>query len=286
MTVYRGRSVQRVSPCGPNKYVEGKSKFLAVRIASVLHSLLQEMIWPYFAVAVASAASGSIRPFDDPSFDLMLNPPSNKSAFIEDLLSKLTVEELIHQVHLTFADNVIGAFSHNELYDAYVGTTGAGIGVIHDWYPTNKSQFNDLQKLNLGKMRIPIPFLQTGECLHGVGSFKQTIFPQQIAMAATFDPSMIKQVASAIGAEARSIGIHACFSPVLDLGKDTRWGRTQEGLGTFSNFLFLRSSFKSVSGEDMYLTSTMGSAYASGLSKDGTWSRADAVVPVMKASQR
>ncbi|KAF8592307.1 glycoside hydrolase family 3 protein [Ramaria rubella] len=189
---------------------------------------------------------------------------SNKTAFIDDLLDKLTVEELVHQVHLTFADNVIGPSSHNELYDGYVGT--AGVGVIHDWYPTNKSQFNDLQKLNLARMRVPIPFLQTGECLHGVGSFKQSIFPQQLAMAATFDPDMISHVGSAIGAEARSIGVHACFSPVLDLGKETRWGRVQEGLG-----------------EDVYLTSIMGVAYASGLSKNSTWSRSDAVIPVMKA---
>jgi Glycosyl hydrolase family 3 N terminal domain len=157
----------------------------------------------------------------------------NKTAFIDDLISKLTVEELIHQVHLTFADNVVGPLSQNELYGAYVGN--AGVGVIHDWYPTNKSQFNDLQKLNLERMRVPIPFLHTGECLHGVGSQEQTVFPQQIAMAATFDPSLMNRVGGAIGAEARSVGIHACFSPVLDLGKDTRWGRTQEGLGMYAH---------------------------------------------------
>lgn len=157
---------------------------------------------------------------------------SNKTIFIDDLLSKLTVEELIHQVHLTFADNVVGPLSHNELYDSYVGN--AGVGVIHDWYPTNKSQFNDLQKLNLERMRVPIPFLHTAECLHGVGSMTQSLFPQQIAMAATFDPAVISRVGAAIGAEARSVGVHACFSPVLDLGKDTRWGRTQEGLGMYA----------------------------------------------------
>ncbi|KAJ6454309.1 glycoside hydrolase superfamily [Mycena vitilis] len=65
--------------------------------------------------------------------------------------------------------------------------------------------------------------------------------------------------------EARSIGIHACFSPVLDLGKEPRWGRVQEAWG-----------------EDFVLTSHMGVAYASGLSKNGSWAEPDAVVPVMK----
>lgn len=69
--------------------------------------------------------------------------------------------------------------------------------------------------------------MQSGECLHGVGSFKQSMFPQAIGMAATFDTDLIYRVGRAIGSEARSIGIHACFAPVLDLAKDPRWGRVQ-----------------------------------------------------------
>ena len=69
--------------------------------------------------------------------------------------------------------------------------------------------------------------MQTGECLHGVGSFKQSMFPAPIGMAATFDTELIYKVGRAIATEARSIGIHACFAPVLDLAKDPRWGRVQ-----------------------------------------------------------
>jgi beta-glucosidase-like glycosyl hydrolase len=103
----------------------------------------------------------------------------------------------------------------------------APIGVMHDWYPTNKSQYNDMQSLNTKKARVDIPFLQTGECLHGVGSFKQSLFPQSIVMSASFDTSLVHRVGRAIAEEATSIGIHACFAPVLDLGKDPRWGRAQ-----------------------------------------------------------
>ena len=69
--------------------------------------------------------------------------------------------------------------------------------------------------------------MQTGECLHGVGSFKQSMFPQAVGLAASFDPNLVYRVGRAIGSEARSIGIHACFAPVLDLAKDPRWGRVQ-----------------------------------------------------------
>jgi beta-glucosidase-like glycosyl hydrolase len=65
------------------------------------------------------------------------------------------------------------------------------------------------------------------ECLHGVGSFKQSMFPQSIGLSASFDTSLVYSVGRAIGTEARAIGIHACLAPVLDLGKDPRWGRTQ-----------------------------------------------------------
>ena len=96
---------------------------------------------------------------------------------------------------------------------------------MHDWYVTNSSQYNAMQVLNSQTSRLGIPFMQFGECLHGVGSFKQSMFPQSIGMAASFDTEMVQRVGRAIGEEARSIGIHACLSPVLDLGLEPRWGR-------------------------------------------------------------
>jgi beta-glucosidase-like glycosyl hydrolase len=124
------------------------------------------------------------------------------------------------------ADNIVGASSHNEDFDtALKSAPGAGIGAMHDLYVTNSTQYNALQTLNSQKSRLDIPFLQFGECLHGVGSFKQSMFPQSIGMAASFDTELVYRVGRAIGSEARSIGIHACFSPVLDLGLEPRWGR-------------------------------------------------------------
>ncbi|KAH8675919.1 glycoside hydrolase family 3 protein [Xylariales sp. PMI_506] len=173
---------------------------------------------------------------------------------------------IVLQTHLMFSGDILGPQPLNELYDeALKLAPGSPIGMIHDWYPLNVSHYNTLQELSLQKSRLKVPLLQTGECLHGVGSFKQSMFPQSIGLSASFDTDLVYRVGRAIGTEARSIGIHACFSPVLDLGLDPRWGRMQEGWG-----------------EDKVLTSLMGVAYSSGLSKNGSWADPEAVVPVMK----
>lgn len=156
------------------------------------------------------------------------NSSSTKDAFIDDLISRMTVEDIVLQIYLMFGDDVVGPKSNNALYDhALSPAPGSPIGVIHDWYPLNKTYFNDLQRLNLEKSHLKIPFMHTGECLHGVGSFQQSMFPQSLGMSASFDTDLVHRVGSAIGAEARSIGIHACFSPVLDICQDPRWGRCQ-----------------------------------------------------------
>ena len=141
----------------------------------------------------------------------------------------MTVVDMALQLHLMFADNIVGPNSDNSLWDQALSPAPAdtAVGVVHDWYPLNKTYYNGLQRLNLEKSKLKIPFMHVGECLHGVGSFNQSMFPQTVALAATFDQDLVHRVGRAIGAEARSIGVHACFSPVLDVCQDQRWGRCQ-----------------------------------------------------------
>ncbi|KAK3677369.1 hypothetical protein LTR78_002907 [Recurvomyces mirabilis] len=209
---------------------------------------------------------GPSKAYGQTSYNGSASNSSIKDAFIDNLVNQMTVPELVMQVYLLFADSVVGPYSNNSLYNSTLHLApDAGIGVIHDWYPLNKTYVNELQRLNIESSRLGIPFMHVGECLHGVGSFQQSMFPQSIAMAASWDADMVHTVGSAIGAEARSIGVHACLSPVLDVCQDQRWGRCQEDWG-----------------EDHIFTSHMGVAYASGLSKNSSWSQQDAVVPVMK----
>ncbi|KAI4868842.1 glycoside hydrolase family 3 protein [Hypoxylon rubiginosum] len=193
-------------------------------------------------------------------------PLPDKSSYIDALVANMTVEDLVLQLHLMFGDDIVGVESKNELYDYTMRfSPDSPIGVMHDWYPLNTSYYNSVQELNLQKSRLKIPLMHIGECLHGVGSFKQSMFPQSLGLSASFDTDLVYRVGRAIGTEARSIGIHACLSPVLDIGQDPRWGRMQEAWG-----------------EDKVLTSHMGVAYSSGLSKNGSWGDPDAVVPVVK----
>ncbi|KAI1139968.1 glycoside hydrolase family 3 protein [Hypoxylon sp. FL0543] len=194
------------------------------------------------------------------------SPSLDKESYIDALVSNMTVEDLVLQLHLMFGGDIVGVESKNELYDYTMRfSPDSPIGVMHDWYPLNTSHYNAVQELNLQKARLKVPLMLVEECLHGVGSFKQSMFPQSLGLSASFDTDLVYRVGRAIGTEARSIGIHACLSPVLDIGQDPRWGRMQEAWG-----------------EDKVLTSHMGVAYSSGLSKNGSWSEPDAVVPILK----
>ena len=124
--------------------------------------------------------------------------------------------------------------------------------------------------------RLGIPrYNWWNEALHGVArSGAATVFPQAIAMAASFNPDLLQQVASAIGDEARAKyneyktfgdtliyqGI-TCWSPNINIYRDPRWGRGHETYG-----------------EDPYLTAVMGTAYVKGLQGNGRYRKCDATL--------
>jgi beta-glucosidase-like glycosyl hydrolase len=96
------------------------------------------------------------------------------------------------------------------------------------------------------------------EALHGVMTWdaRITVFPQAIGLASAWDPELILKVASAISDEARACNNMSgkgltYWSPVVNIGRDPRWGRTQEGYG-----------------EDPYLASRIGVAFVKGLQGD------------------
>ena len=100
--------------------------------------------------------------------------------------------------------------------------------------------------------RLGIPAIVHEECLTGFSTLGATVYPAPIAWAATFDPELVERMASAIGSDLRSVGVHQGLSPVLDVVRDYRWGRVEESLG-----------------EDPYLVATLGTAYVRGLESSG-----------------
>ena len=123
-----------------------------------------------------------------------------------------------------------------------------GVGAIHDLNPTPE-QANAIQRWVISHNRLGIPALFIEEGLHGFDT--GTVFPAPIGLAATWNPQIAQQTASAIAAEARATGVDMILAPVLDLAQDPRWGRLEEDFG-----------------EDPYLTGQFGLAYVRGAQGD------------------
>ncbi|WP_258723272.1 glycoside hydrolase family 3 N-terminal domain-containing protein [Cellulomonas sp. NS3] len=101
--------------------------------------------------------------------------------------------------------------------------------------------------------RLRIPLLVAEDCIHGHSFWRgATIFPTQLAMAASWDPTLVERVARITAVEVAATGIHWTFSPVLCIARDLRWGRVDE---TF--------------GEDPLLIGELASAMVRGYQGDG-----------------
>jgi beta-glucosidase len=107
---------------------------------------------------------------------------------------------------------------------------------------------NHIQRYLTTKTRLRIPALVHEECLAGLLGKGATIFPVPIAMAATWDPELVRELARSIASCVRATGGQQGLCPVLDVVRDPRWGRVEE---TF--------------GEDHHLVARMGVAYVQGL---------------------
>ncbi|POX44340.1 beta-glucosidase, partial [Streptomyces sp. Ru72] len=100
--------------------------------------------------------------------------------------------------------------------------------------------------------RFGIPAIAHEECLAGFATWKATAYPVPLSWGATFDPDLIRRMAAAIGRDMRSVGVHQGLAPVLDVVRDSRWGRVEETIG-----------------EDPYLVGTVATAYVRGLQSAG-----------------
>jgi beta-glucosidase len=94
-------------------------------------------------------------------------------------------------------------------------------------FVTDPAQINRLQRLAVEGNRHGIPLLFGFDVIHGL----RTIFPVPIAMAASWDPETIERGQAVAAREARAVGIHWAFAPMVDIARDPRWGRIVEGAG-------------------------------------------------------
>jgi beta-glucosidase len=119
-------------------------------------------------------------------------------------------------------------------------------------YPQEAAKsHNIIQKFLKEKTRLGIPAINHEECCSGLMAPGSSIFPQMIGLASTFQPELATQMTTAIRKQMRAIGAQQGLAPVLDVSRDSRWGRVEE---TF--------------GEDPTLVSQFGVAYIKGLQGD------------------
>lgn len=186
------------------------------------------------------------------------NPQLDIEQRLDDLIRRMTLEELILQTDqfncgpfaVLTEDRKRTAYLDEEKMDAYFRGNSVGIIAVRNM---TVAQTNQLQRYAVEKTRLGIPFMISSEGVHCSGTHNSTIFPQQIGLAATFDPANARGMGHAIAAESRSRGIHEVWSPVMDLMRDPRFGRTEEAYGedTFLASEFAREGVMGMQGDDL-----------------------------------
>ena len=200
-----------------------------------------------FASALMAGACLSFLPLASPAVLAREPAPAARlsdeavRARADALIAQMTPEEKAGQLSQFFYFQIFPPM--NAKADVAVAAGGAGSLL----FVTDPAFTNRLQHLAVDKSRLKIPLLFGFDVIHGL----HTIFPVPLGMAASWDPAMVEQAQGVAAAEARAVGVHWAFAPMVDVARDPRWGRMVEGAG-----------------EDPYLGSAMAAAQVRGFQGD------------------
>jgi len=159
--------------------------------------------------------------------------------FVEELLSKMTLEEKIGQLNLPGSGDVITGQAKNSDIAKKIEAGSVG-GLLNI---TSEEKIREVQKIAVEKSRLKIPLLFGLDVIHGY----RTTFPIPLGLSTSWDMDLIEKTARMAANEASADGINWTFSPMVDISRDPRWGRVSEG-----------------SGEDAYLGSEIAKAMVRG----------------------
>ncbi len=186
---------------------------------------------------------------------------SNKSIDerVEDLLSRMTVEEKVYQMAGLHVRRRLDLLNQKGEFSSQKANRlmGKGVGFLAVFWrsspPREGAEFaNEIQKFARESTRLRIPIVIHEEALHGLVAQGSTSFPQSIALASTWDEELMGRVSVAIGKEMVSRGVRQCLSPTINIARDPRCGRTEETYG-----------------EDPYLAARMAVAFVKGIQSQG-----------------
>ena len=191
------------------------------------------------------------------------NPIFSIEQRVEDLLSRMTLEEKLGQLNMP--DPGMMAKELPDKIDACrkfaEGKLVTNIGPAGGfWAPTNmfkegprpQAEFlNELQKIAVEKTRLKIPLLFFEEGTHGLLTPGATVFPEGLAIGSTWNTDLVKQIYAVAAREARTRGVHFLGTLVVEPNRDPRLGRNEEGYS-----------------EDPYLCSQIAEAIVKGMQGD------------------
>nr|ALV86508.1 glycosyl hydrolase family [uncultured bacterium 20] len=132
----------------------------------------------------------------------------------------MTLEEKIGQVTQFF---FFTQFMKPEMMEA--GIRDGKVGSL--LFVTDAALINRFQRIAVEQSRLHIPLLFGFDVIHGL----HTIFPVPLAMASSWDPSLVERAQTVAAREASAVGIRWTFAPMVDIARDPRWGRIVEGAG-------------------------------------------------------
>jgi beta-glucosidase len=205
-------------------------------------------------------------------------PPSNSQLAspeierrVNALLAKMTLEEKLGQLvqyntvgatsstvvagqEADLAANPEAGYRLDAMQLAQTGRLGSMLNV------PGGARIESFQRAAVEKSRLHIPLLFGADVIHGY----RTIYPVPLGLAASFDPALVTSLSRMAAAEATTAGIRWFYSPMVDISRDARWGRSTEGAG-----------------EDAYLGSAMARAYIRGYQGD-LLSKPDSVAASVK----
>ena len=152
-------------------------------------------------------------------------PASDKQMdrFVSDLMSKMTLEEKIGQLNLPVAGTIVTGEGQSVNVDERIAAGEVG-GLFN---VKGAAEIRKYQQIAVERSRLGIPLLFGMDVIHGY----ETTFPIPLGLACTWDVAAVEESAHIAAVEASADGIAWTFSPMVDLGRDPRWGRVSEGNG-------------------------------------------------------
>ena len=181
--------------------------------------------------------------------DVYEDPSAPLEARIENLLQQMTLDEKTCQMVTLYGykrvlkDDLPTPEWKELLWKDGIGAIDEHLNGFQQWglppsdnayvWPASRHAWalNEVQRFFVEDTRLGIPVDFTNEGIRGVESYRATNFPTQLGLGHTWNRELIRQIGLITGREARMLGYTNVYAPILDVGRDQRWGRYEEVYG-------------------------------------------------------